>query len=265
MKTRLAFAAALLLTVPRAWAGPLTAEEGQRRKDVTDGLKKALAAETTVAGKLAVVARVMKDEPSPDVRRVVLAATLPHPGPELDKFLTDVLTGDPDAGLRSLAATSLGRHGAADCLGALARAAATDRTTDIRVGDIGGQSSARRAATFAVAELAARHPGVAEGAVKHLRALEPAADRKDTEQLADARLQALYQATGDAKLVQPFYDRLKSPDAQVRRDGVVAFRFLKLKTAPPELVAARKDADPEVRSWANLVVDEIEKPKPARR
>jgi HEAT repeat protein len=264
MKTGLTLAAALLLTIPQTWAGPLTAEEAQRRKGVTDGLKKALAAEATVTGKLAVVAKVMKDEPSPDVRRTILDAALANPGPELDKFLTDVLTGDADAGVRSLAATSLGRHGSADGLAALAKAAATDRTTDIRVGDIGGQSSARRAATFAIAELAARHPKVAEDAAKQLRALEPAAVPKDTEHLADARLQALYQVTGDAKLIQPFYDRLRSPDAKVRVDGVVAFRFLKLKAAPPELVAAQKDEDKEVRSWANLVVNEIEKPKPPK-
>ena len=176
MKTGLALAsAALLLTVPTAnpaWAGPLTGEEAQRRLRVTEGLKKLLAAEATVAGKLAVVAKVMKEEPSPDVRRTVLDAALPHPGPELDRFLTDVLTGDADAGIRSQAATSLGRHGSADCLPALAKAAGTDRTTDIRAGDIGGQSSARRTATFAVAELAARFPRLADGG-QETRALEP--------------------------------------------------------------------------------------------
>ena len=265
MKTTLALATAVVLTVPAAWAGPVTGEEAARRQQVTEGLKKSVAAEATIAGKLAVVGKVMKEEPSPDVRRTVLAAALPHSGPELDKFLTDVLTGDADAGLRSLAATSLGRHGSADCLPALATAAATDRTTDLRVGDIGGQSSARRDATFAIAELAARHPKIADEAARKLRALEPAADPKDNHHLADARLQALYQITADAKLIQPFYDRLKSPDARVRRDAVVAFRFLKLKAAPPELVAAQNDEDADVRSWAKFVAKEINEPKPAKR
>ena len=71
--------------------------------------------------------------------------------------------------------------------------------------------------------------------------------------------------TGDAKLLQPFYDRLRSPEARVRVNGVVAFRFLKLKAAPPELVAAQKDEDREVRSWADLIVKEIEDPKLPKR
>jgi hypothetical protein len=37
-----------------------------------------------------------------------------------------------------------------------------------------------------------------------------------------------------------------------------------LKSAPPELVAALKDEDREVRSWAALVVKEID-PKPRKR
>jgi hypothetical protein len=107
-------------------------------------------------------------------------------------------------------------------------------------------------------------PKWADDAVAQLRALKPAADPKE-EQLADARAQALYQVTRDEKLLKPFFERLRSRDAKVRVDGVVAFRFLKLKSAPRELVAALKDDDDEVRSWAALVVKEIDTPKPPKR
>ncbi|WP_020470402.1 HEAT repeat domain-containing protein [Zavarzinella formosa] len=260
--------AALFLFTPVAGqvrGGPPIREEGERRQKLVDTLKKSLAAETTDAGKAAVLAKAMKDEPNPNVRRVVLDAIGPLSGAELDKFLTDVLTGDSDAGIRSQAAVALGHLGSEKTLAALGAAAKSDKTTDILMGDIGGRSSARRPATFAIAELAARFPKSADDAAVILRALSPAADTKDSESLADARLQALYQITRDEKLLKPFYERLKSREAPERVSGVVAFRFLKLKSAPPELLAAQKDDDREVRSWANFVVNEITAPKAAPR
>jgi HEAT repeat protein len=242
-----------------ATAGPPTLEESRRQAQALDQLQKSLADEPTAPGKLAVLTRLMKSKPSVEVRRAALDLGTPLPAPERDAFLTGVLAGDEDAGIRSRAATLLGSHGSEKCLPALARAAATDRTTAIEVGCIRGQSSARRAATFAIADLAARFPKLADDAAARLRALEPA-DEPKGEGLADARLQALYQVTGDATLLKPFYERLRSRDARVRVEGVVAFRFFKLKAAPPELVAALKDDDPEVRSWAALVVGEIEGP-----
>lgn len=265
MKTCSALACAVLLlgavAAGRSPAGPPSHEEGERRAKLAAQLKASLAAETTAAGKFAVLARAMKAEPSPDGRRTVLDAVPPLPGPELDTFLTGVLTADPDAGVRSLAAAALGKTGSEKCLPALATAAGTDRTTAVTTGDIGGRSSARRAATFAIAELAARFPKLADDAAARLRALNPPADPKDAEGLADARLQALYQVTRDAALLAPFYERLRSKDARVRIDGVVAFRALELTTAPAEVVAAIKDADGEVRSWAALVLGEIGDPK----
>jgi HEAT repeat protein len=91
--------------------------------------------------------------------------------------------------------------------------------------------------------------------------LTPSADRKDPESLADARAQALYQVTRDEKLLAPFLERLRSKDAKVRESGAVAFRFFKLKVAPPELVKALRDADAGVRSWVGLVLGEIGDPK----
>jgi HEAT repeat protein len=185
------------------------------------------------------------------------------PGPDLEQILTNLLPLEEDAGIRSLAVTTLGLTGSEKCLTTLARVAANDRTTAIVVGDIGGQSSARRAATFAIAQLAARFPKLADDAVAALRALPVVEDVKDNEGLADARVQSLYQITHDNALLKPFFERLKSSDARERGRGVVAFRFLKLKAAPAELVNTLKDSSPDVRSWSALVLGEVGDPKTA--
>lgn len=236
--------------------GPPSADEVRRQALLWDELTKAVAAETTAKGKLAVLSNALTAAPV-DFRRRVLDAAAAVPDADVDAFLTPVLTDDPDAGLRSQAATLLGRHGSEKCLAVLATAAATDKTTDCEMGCIRGRSSARRAATFAVADLAARHPKLAADAEKKLRGLTPAFDPKDNESLADARVQALYQVTRDETLLRPFYDRLKSTTAKERENGVVAFRFLKLRAAPPELVAMLKDANADVRLWTPLVLGEI--------
>ena len=55
----------------------------------------------------------------------------------------------------------------------------------------------------------------------------------------------------------PSLRRLKSKDGEERVNGIVAFRFLRLQKAPPEVVAALDDASPDVDSWAALVLGEI--------
>src|SRR5262249_40747437 len=97
-------------------------------------------------------------------------------------------------------------------------------------------------------------------AATSLRDLTPPAEGKDAESLADARAQALYQVTRDEKLLAPFLERLQSKDLKVRESGVVAFQYFKLKGAPPELVAALKDADSGIRSWTALVLGHIADP-----
>ena len=264
MTNRCALAAALLLGIATAdlsLAGQITAKEAQRQARVFDQLKKALAAETTDGAKFTHVARVMKDEPDVNLRRRILDTAIQIPGPELEKFLTDLLTSEEDAGLRSQAATTLGLIGSEKCLTTLAQVAKNDRTTRIQIHDIIGQSSARRAATFAIAELVARLPKLADDAAGKLRALPVIDDPKDNEGLADARAQALYQITRDAALLKPFYERLRSKDAKDRERGVIAFRFLKLKAAPLEMVNALKDSNAGVRGWSALVLGEIGDPK----
>jgi deoxyhypusine monooxygenase len=250
-----------VLAVARIGAGPPLREEGERRAKLIEELKAALAAEATAAGKAAALRRAYKAEPSPDVRRVVFEYIPTPPHAAIDRFLADVLQGDVDAGIRSLAAKALGAHGTSDCLPVLAKAAADDKVTEARIGCMVGKATARRAAIFAIAQLAARHPKLANKAATTLRELTPPADLKEAESLADARAQALYQVTRDETLLAPFLERLRSKDAKVRESGAVAMQYFKLKVAPPELVQALSDADAGVRSWAALVLGEIADPK----
>jgi HEAT repeat protein len=257
------FGAALtlfVLAVGRIGGGPSLREEGERREKFTATLKAALAAEATATGKAAALSRAYKAESSPDVRRVVFENIPTQPDAAIDSFLVDVLIGDPDAGIRSLAAKALRTHGTDQCLPALAKAAATDKVTEFCMGCIVGKGTARRTATFAIAELAARHPKLVDKAATTLRELTPPANPQDAESLADARVQALYQVTRDEKLLLPFLEQLRSKDAKVREHGAVAFQFFKLKVAPPELVSALSYADAGVRSWAVLALGEIADP-----
>ncbi len=251
----------LVLTASSGWGQLITPEEGQRRQKSIAELKAALAAENTAAGKTTVLARAFKAEPSSDVRRIFFEQVPKNPDASVDRFLIDVLTGDPDAGIRIQAAKALGTYGADQCLPALAKAAATDKETEIRMGCIAGRSTARRESTFAIAELASRHPKLADSAAATLRALPPLDDAKDPESLADARVQALYQVTRDETLLAPYLERLRSKDPWVREKGVVACRFFKLKVAPPDLVKALGDTQASVRLWTALVLGEIADPK----
>jgi HEAT repeat protein len=265
MKNRPALAvAALVLGIVAAApapAGPLTREEARRQAQVVEQLKKALAAETTDAARFAHIARAMRGERDVNLRRRILDTATQIRGPALEAFLTDLLTGEEDAGLRSHAATTLGQVGSEKCLTTLAQVARSDRTTRVQIGDVGGRSSARRAATFAIAELVARFPRLADDAAGKLRAMPVADGAKDGEGLADARAQALYQITRDGALLRPFHERLKSADAKERGRGVTAFQFLKLKEAPADVVNALKDADAGVRRRSALVLGRIGDPK----
>jgi HEAT repeat protein len=242
-------------------AGQVSRDEGQRQALVIEKLQRALGGETTDAGKFTHIAPLMQDERDVNLRRRILDTAIRIPGSELEKFLSSLLLREEDAGLRSQAATALGLVGSENCLPLLARVARNDRTTSVLLGDVGGRSSARRAATFAIAGLALRFPNLANDAAAQLRALPVVDAAKDPEGLADARIQALYQITRDRALLKPFYERLNSKDAGDRASGVIAFRFLKLKEAPAELLTTLKDASVDVRSWSALVLGEIGDPK----
>ena len=159
--------AALFLSLAmadRSHAGLVTAEEGLRQTQVFEQLKIKLGAETTDAGKFLHIARVMKSERDANFRRRILETATQLPGPALESFLTAFLANDDDAGLRGTAATALGKIGSEKCLPTLAEIAKNDRTSDMQIGCIVGRSSARRAATFAIAEFVGRFPKLADDA-----------------------------------------------------------------------------------------------------
>ena len=251
----------LVLLPAVAFAGPISAPEAKRQAQVLEQLKKSVAAAKDDADKFAIIGGVLSAERDPNFRRKVLAFASEIKGPAHEEFLMSILVADDDAGIRSLAATTLGKTGSEKCLAALAKSAASDRTSMMMIGDVGGQSSARRAATFAIAELVGRHPKLADNAAGELRALPDKFDATDRESLADARLQSLYQVTRDEALLKPYFDRLKSENPKERMDGANAFQFLKLMQAPPELVAALEDEDAGVRSNVALVLGGIGDPK----
>jgi hypothetical protein len=253
----------ILAAADRCFGGPISRDEYDRQTASMEQLKRSVTAEAEASKKLALLSRAVKAERDPNFRRRLLTLAEALPPGERETFYTRLLANDPDAGLRSDAATALGHVGSETSLAALAKAAAADPDTlEIR-GDVGGQSNARRAARFAIAELAERHPAIAADAAEHLRTLPEKYPPPDNQGLADSRTQALYQVTRDAKLLKPFYDRLKSDVPRERENGVIAFRFLKLKEAPPEVVAALKDPENGVRQWAALVLGEIGDPKVA--
>ena len=177
------FCAALtlfVLAVGPILGGPPTREEGERRVKLIEYLKTAVPAAATGADKAGVLRRAYEAEPSTDVKRLVFEFIPAQPDAAIDGFLTGVLTSDADAGMRSFAAKALGTHGTDQCLPALAKSAATDKVTDVCMGCMCGKGTARRAAIFAIAELAARHPKLAEKAATTLRELAPPADPKDS-------------------------------------------------------------------------------------
>ena len=251
-------------TATSASAGPISRDEHDRQTATMEQLKQSLSDQASATKKLALIFQAVRVERDPNFRRRLLGvADNTLPAPERETFYTELLANDPDAGVRSDAATALGRTGSEQALASLARSARSDATTIEMRGDVGGHSSARRAAIFAIAELARRHPALADDATVKLRALPAEYPPPDNQGLADARLQALYQITHDAALLKPFYDRLKSDTPRERENGVIAFRYLKLSEAPSEVIAAVTDPDVGVRQWAALTLGEIGDPKAA--
>jgi HEAT repeat protein len=250
--------ALLLLLLPAVGFGkPPSREEFERQQQVLARLREVAASDASEDDKSAVFRRVIAAETDPNLRRQVLSIAVSLGAPSREGLLLAVLAEESDAGVRGEAARLLGKHGSEQSLTLLAQTAASDRTSNVRVGDIQSESSARRAATFALAELGQRLPAARQEVVKVLEALPDVENVQDRESLYDARRQAIYQITRDEKLLAPFYERLASDDPRQRERGVIAFRFLQLKAAPDQLVATLGDGDKDVRSWAALVLGEI--------
>lgn len=219
----------------------MTTEQAAQQREALARLDSALAVETTAAGKFAqylAALRSLREDQDVDVRaRVTDMAVKQSTGPELEALLLKRLDEEPDGGLRSRCAALLGQYGSEKCLARLVQAVATDQETAWWVGDIRGAMSARRDAVFALAELGRRLPKTLPPAIKALRELITT-NAPPGASLEDARVQALYQLTADDSLLVPFRTRLQSKDEKQRVSGIVAFQFLNLHKAPPEVPRA---------------------------
>ena len=237
-------------------AKPPSPDTIQDQRRTLNALEQAIAAAGRPSEKLARCADALRDATDADFRGSILEIASKIAAPELEAFLIPIARTDPDAMVRGRAAAFLGQRGSRDCLVVLAELAASDKPTAFQVGCIRSTGTTRRQATFALAELAGRFPDVSSRVATILRDLKTPPE-PDTEHLADARIQALYQVTRDESLIKPFLDRLRADDAEQRISGVVAFRFLKLRQSPHELVRLLDDPSPKVTSWVALVLGEI--------
>jgi HEAT repeat protein len=254
----------LVCAVCPAFAKPPSAEIAQRHQATIAEIKQLLAGPDSEERKFERLAKEFHGETESDYRRNLVALAAARPGSAQESFLIEVLRSDGDWTVRSDAAKTLGRTGSKVAIAPLAKAAAADAVTMGSVGCIGSEGTARRAAIFALAELARRVPESAKAIAEDIRKLPDANDadkRLINEQLGDARRQALFQLTGDRSLLAPYFEQLKSKDAKTRQEGVVAFRFLNLSKAPEELVALARDPSPDVRVWVVLVLGEIKDSK----
>lgn len=234
-----------------ASGGPVTGEEAARQKAAIDALSQSLAAAKDDAGKLAAFEAAARDV-SVEVRRRVLDLASDRLSRDREALFKSVLEKDRDAGIRAQAAMALGRVGSPASIPALALAAKSDPVTGREVGCIVTRGTARRDATFALADLADRLPRSAGAITAELRKLAP-----DDPQDRDAVQAALFRVTQDPALLAPVLEQLASPGRDRRRDAVVQLRFFGLKKAPPELVGRMEDPDAEVQSWAALTLGEI--------
>ena len=233
-------------------------EERQRRQRLLARLDAALAKQTTDVGRFAHVRDAMGVEPVTVVRRQILLRASRLSGEVLEDWLIGLLRNEQDHFLRGCIATLLGKKGSEKSVGPLISTAYFDMKTHALVHDIGSQGTARREALFALAELGKRVPKARPRITAALRLLPARADRKaDPEGIYDVRLQALYQLTGEAKFISPFFKWLESDDAMERRRGVFGFRFLKLRKAPPELIARLTDSSADVRGRVAMVLGMI--------
>lgn len=184
--------ALLLLLLPAVGFGkPLSREEFERQQQVLARLREVAASDASEDDKSAVLRRILAAETDPNLRRQVLLIAVGLGAASREALLLAVLAEESDAGVRSEAARLLGKHGSEQALTLLAQTAASDRTSKVQVGDIRSESSARRAATFALAELGQRLPAARGEVVKVLEALPDVENVQDRESLYDARRQAI--------------------------------------------------------------------------
>jgi HEAT repeat protein len=238
------------------WAGPPSAEESARRKAEIEQIQESLAKYATTSDRMKYLEAELASTEDTFVREKIVDLAVRVGGDELETMLIRLVRGDPDVRIRIVAVEKLARYGTSLSIRPLLDCAEKDPTGRYEAGCAVGRTNARRNAYFALAEIGFRIPLERKRIAAAVRKIPVAPD-----ELADVKIQTLYILTGNKGLLTPFFTRLKSPDPKIRVDGVVAFRFLKLRAAPRELTALIRDKSQEVRSWVALVLGEIGDPR----
>jgi HEAT repeat protein len=241
-------------------SAPLTAEPYPDQAASVSGAQieeicASLIGYSTKSAKLRFLERALAQAQNPNVRGAIVALAEQVGGSELEDLLIHVIEHDPDVGIRLSAVAKLARYGTARSVQPLLTCAQKDPTGEHRAGCIVSRMTARREAYFALAELGLRLPSERKRIADAIRKLPVT-----SEDLHDPKIQALYILTGDNRLLRPFFERLRSPNPQIRVVGLVTFRFLKLKRAPKEVTQLIHDPDQNVRSWVALILGEIGDP-----
>lgn len=238
------------------WARPPSAEESARRKAKVEQIRESIEEYATSSERMKYLERELASIEDTYVREKIIDLVVRVGGDELEAMFIRLVQNDPDVRIRTVAVEKLSQYGTSLSIQPLLDCAEKDPTSRYKVGCMVGRRNARRNAYFALAEIGLRIPLERQRIAAAVRKIPVASD-----QLADVKIQILYILTGNKNLLTAFFKRLESPDPKIRVDGVVAFRFLKLRTAPKELTALIHDKSKEVRSWVALVLGEIGDPQ----
>jgi HEAT repeat protein len=233
----------------------MSADAMARIRAEVAAIKSSLTSHRTASDKMHFLGKALDRSSNVHVGEKILELAEQVGGPDLETLLIHVVQDSTEVRLRIIACRKLAQYGTPSCIDPLLKCAEKDPTGPYQIGCMRGQGNARRNAYFALAEIGLRLQEERKRIADAIQELPVTA-----EDLNDPKIQTLYILTGNADLLKPFYSRLESPNPETRKRGVVAFRFLKLKRAPKELVDLIDDHEQTVRSWVALVLGEIGDP-----
>lgn len=234
---------------------PLSAKEHAEIQTRIDNVRQALKVPNEPAAQRKILEKALAKEDIHEARRGLVPLVTQLAATEQEPFLIGILSKKTQRDVWDLSVTRLNTQGTPKAIRELLRCSTAVPEKDLRWPTARSVILAHREAIFALAEIGQRHPAARKEIVEALSAL-----KASEPVMSDPRRQALYLLTKDRSYLKPFFKRLKSSDPEVRRDGVVAFRFLKLTVPPVEIVRALEDPNVRVRSWSALVLGEIGDP-----
>jgi len=237
---------------------PVPPEQYERMTAEIESIREQVDGRADKAAKHELLKRAFAEARGSRVRVACLTMAAEVGADRLESLLLDA-TSNHDVMARLKAVNLLGSHGSPAAIDRLLEITATPGMID-RSRRLPSTSVVQRAAYFALAEIGLRHEDAKAQLVGKLKAQEVI-----NAVLEDPKTQSLYILTRDERLIEPFFERLKSEDPHTRQRGVTAFRLLKLTEAPAPLVAMMDDPSADVRSWAALTLGEIGDPATADR